>query len=117
MKHEYRKLGIWQKARELTSLIYTISNSFPDTEKYGLKNQITRASVSVVSNIAEGSGYESNAQFRKFLQVSLGSLCEIETQLYVAFDLTYIKEDLLNSFIEKTDELKRMLLSFHKTIK
>lgn len=117
MKHDYQKLKIWQEARMLNKEIYLISSKFPKTENYGLRNQIRRASVSVVSNIAEGSGYESDPQFLKYLFISLGSLCEVETQCFVSLDLGYLSQGKLDELILKADELKRMLLSFISRLK
>ena len=117
MKHDYQKLKIWQEARKLTKEIYIVSSDFPKSENYGLENQIRRASISVVSNIAEGSGYESDSQFLKYLFISLGSLCEVETQCFVSSDLGYISIQKLKLLIDKTDELKRMLLSFISKLK
>ncbi|NNF33466.1 MAG: four helix bundle protein [Saprospiraceae bacterium] len=117
MKHDYQKLKIWQEARKLTKEIYIVSSDFPKSENYGLKNQIRRASVSIVSNIAEGSGYESDAQFLKYLFISLGSLCEVETQCFLSNDLEYLSDQKLDLLIQNTDELKRMLLSFISKLK
>ncbi len=112
MKHDYQKLKVWQEARKLNKETYLISGNFPKMESYGLRNQKRRTSVSAVSNIAEGSDYESDPQFLKFLFISLGSLCEVETQSYVSADLGYMSKELLDEFILKADKWKRMLLSF-----
>ena len=87
MKHEFRDLKIWQKARTLNKDIYKVSKTFPKEELYGLTSQIRRASISVPSNISEGSGYDSDAQFLRYLYIALGSLCEVETQLYLSSDI------------------------------
>lgn len=117
MKHEYKLLRIWKEARLLNSRIYMISESFPVTENYGLKSQIRRASVSVISNISEGSSYESNKMFNRYLNISLGSLCEIETYIYLALDLEYINEDVKEEILNFTDKLKRMILAFKNKLK
>ena len=114
MKHEFRELKIWQRARVLNKEIYKISMSFPKEELYGLVNQIRRASISVPSNISEGSGYNSDAQFLKYLYIALGSLCEVETQLYLSSDIGYISTEQLELVIVQTDELKRMILGYIK---
>ena len=113
----YRKLEIWKNARVLNKIIYKLSSDFPKEENYGLKSQLRRSSVSVVSNIAEGSGYESNQQFLKYLFIGLGSLCEVETQCYLSYDLAYIDKLKLDNLIDSSDKLKRMILSFMKKLR
>jgi len=116
MKHEFRKLQIWNDARTLNKMIYTSSASFPREEKYGLTSQIRRASVSIASNISEGSSGQSNKMFLKYLYISLGSLCEVETQLYLAFDIKYIEENELKLIIKETDVLKRKIIGFMNSL-
>ena len=117
MKHEYRELKIWHKAREVNLLIYSMTESFPKQETYGLSSQMRRAAVSIVSNISEGSAFESDAQFLKYLFISLGSLCEVEAQSYLALDINYIQQDELDKVLKESDQLKRMLLSFMKIVR
>ena len=116
MRHEYRELKIWQDARELTKIVYETSRKFPSEEKFGLTSQIRRATISIASNISEGSSYRTDSMFLRFLDVALGSLCEVETQLYLAFDVNYLSEDRLNDLLDKTDKLKRMIISFMNRI-
>lgn len=87
----YKELEIWKESIDLVKEIYQITSDFPDTEKFGLQSQIRRAAVSVPSNIAEGFSRESKKEFIKFLQISLGSLFEVDTQLIIAKDLGYLK--------------------------
>ena len=110
--HDFKKLKIWSEARELNKLIYKISSLFPSEEKCGLISQIRRASMSIASNIGEGSSFNSNAMFTKHLNIALGSLCEVETQLYLANDLNYIQNNEIDSLLDKVDKLKRMIISF-----
>ena len=112
MKHEYRNLKIWHSARSINLIVKKSTETFPSDERYNLTSQLRRAAVSVVSNVGEGSAYQSDAQFARFLSMSLGSLCEVETQLFLAFDLNYIQEDQLNKVLDKTDHLKRMIIAF-----
>ena len=74
---DYRKLRVWQKAHSFTVNLYKISNNFPSEEKYGLTNQIRRATVSIESNIAEGCGRDSDNEFRRFLDIAQGSCYEV----------------------------------------
>lgn len=104
----YRNLDIWQKSLEILRLVYDLSNKFPELEKYGLIVQIKRAVVSILSNIAEGSGRNSNQQMINFLSISKGSDFEVEAQLIIAFELNYITEAELNEALELIDHYCRM---------
>ncbi len=117
MRHEYRELRIWKEARELNKTIYKVSGNFPKEEKFGLTSQIRRASVSIASNISEGSSYQTNPMFLKFLNVALGSLCEVETQIYLSLDVGYITNSDVDKIIVNTDKLKRMLIAFMNTLR
>ncbi len=88
----YQRLIAWQKAMELTIDIYNVSKNFPQNERYGLTAQLCRAAVSVPSNIAEGRGRGSRADFRRFVQQARGSLYELQTQLLIAWRLQYVSE-------------------------
>lgn len=90
--HRFKDLEIWKLSRKFCSEIYIITTSFPDSEKFGLTNQLRRASVSVPSNMAEGCSRSSNKDFSRFLEIAIGSIYEIETQLLIAFDLGYIDQ-------------------------
>ena len=104
--HRFKELEIWKRSRIFCSKIYSLTNNFPDSEKFGLTNQLRRASVSVPSNIAEGSSRKSNKDFSRFLEITLGSCYEIETQLLIAFDLNFIKEEELNQVSKFKSTLK-----------
>jgi four helix bundle protein len=84
MAQDFHDLIVWQRAIELTVSIYSLTRSFPKDEMFGLTSQMRRASVSVASNIAEGRGRLNPAEFRQFLGVAQGSICELKTQLLVA---------------------------------
>ncbi len=94
--YSFEKLDVWKLARKLTVNIYKISRNFPDDERFGLTSQIRRASVSVTSNIAEGSSRQSGKEQARYTEMSFGSLLEILNQLIVAFDLEYISEATIN---------------------
>jgi four helix bundle protein len=93
MARSYRDLLVWQKAKALAVQIYRATEQFPKTETYGLTSQIRRAVVSVPSNIAEGQGRLTLGEFLHFLGQARGSLLELDTQLAIALDLTYLKPD------------------------
>ncbi|WP_316633600.1 four helix bundle protein [uncultured Flavobacterium sp.] len=114
---DFRKLLIWQKSISLVTKIYFLTNNFPKEEIFGLTSQIRRSSISIPSNIAEGSGRESDKDFLRFLNISVGSLFEMQTQLEIAKNISYLKEDDFNNLYEDSREVERMLVSFIKKIK
>ncbi|PIF30889.1 four helix bundle protein [Flavobacterium sp. 9] len=114
---DFRKLLIWQKSMSLITKIYFSTNNFPKEEIFGLTSQIRRSSVSISSNIAEGSGRESDKDFLRFLNISVGSLFEMQTQLEIAKNITYLNEQEFNNLYEDNREVERMLVSFIKKIK
>lgn len=114
---DFRKLLIWQKSMALVTKIYYTTNHFPKEEIFGLTSQIRRSSISIPSNIAEGYGRESNKDLLRFLNISKGSLFEMQTQLEVAKNIAYIKETDFNTLYEDSREVERMLVSFIKKIK
>ena len=88
----FQKLDVWQQARMLNKKIYSLSRAFPSHEAYALTSQIRRASISVSSNIAEGSGRNSDADFAHFLEIAYGSLMEVISQVFIALDEGYITQ-------------------------
>lgn len=105
----YRDLIVWQKSKQLVTTVYELTKDFPSSEIYGLTSQIRRSSISVPSNIAEGYGRKSNQDFARFLQISKGSLFELQTQMEIAKNLAYLKQTDLNSFNESSLEIEKML--------
>jgi len=94
--NSHKDLEIWKKGIELVVKTYQLTMKFPNEEKFGLVNQMRRASVSVVSNIAEGAGRKSTKEYINFLYVSIGSLSELDTQFIIAQKLNYLTDiDLL----------------------
>lgn len=90
---DYKDLIVWKKSFILVKLIYNLTENFPKKEIYSLSDQMRRASISIPSNIAEGYGRFSKKQFYSFLKISLGSLCELETQLLLSQEIGYTKND------------------------
>ena len=101
-------LKIWKKAVELSVEIYSLTNSFPEIEKFGLINQMRRASVSIASNIAEGAGRNSKKEFKHFLAISHGSSYELLTQLEISFKLKFCSEDEFLHLQNKIIEIQKM---------
>ena len=115
--HNFKDLKIWSKSRVLVKKIYELTEEFPSDEKFGLISQMRRAAVSIVSNIAEGSGKESDKDFCRFLEVAYSSSFELETQLILAVDLTFIKQDASTEILIDIQEIQKMIYSFIKTVK
>ena len=114
----YKDLLIWQKGINIVVLVYKIVESFPKEELYALSSQLKRASVSVPSNIAEGYGRNSEISFSHFLDISRGSLFEIETQLIISKELGIISDEILfNTIFKQIEEESKMINSFSKTLK
>lgn len=107
----YRDLKIWQKGMALAKQAYIVSSKFPVDEKFGLTSQIRRASVSVPSNIAEGHGRGSTGDYVRFLLIARGSLYEIETQIMLADDLSFVDKSAVQTILEASAEIGRMMNS------
>jgi four helix bundle protein len=105
----YRDLDVWKKSVLLVTEIYKTTANFPKEEIYGLTSQIKRSAVSVPSNIAEGRGKRSTRDFIRFLNISYGSLCELETQLIIANNLALLKTTDLETLLNASSEIARML--------
>lgn len=101
----------------LVNNIYLETTKFPKEEIYGLTSQIRRASVSIPSNIAEGYGRQSKKEYIRFLNIAISSLFEVQTQLEIGKNLSFLKENNFNSLYEDTREIERMLSSFIRKIK
>ncbi|HUH75149.1 MAG TPA: four helix bundle protein [Chitinophagales bacterium] len=115
--HNFKKLTIWQLSMELATLVYKSTNSFPNSEMYGLTSQIRRTAVSISSNIAEGSGRNTDKDFARFLDISIGSSFELETQIEIAFLLEYLEKDIYEVLIQYCSQLQKMIYSFRKKLK
>jgi four helix bundle protein len=115
--HNFKKLNIWLNAMILTKEVYKITAAYPKEEKYGLVSQINRCSVSVPSNIAEGSSRSSNKEFSHFLKIALGSLYELETQIILSHEFKIIGDTEMNGLAEKILTLQKMLYGFLTTLK
>jgi len=107
--YSFEKLDVWQLSREFTKEIYLLTKKFPDDEKFGLVNQIRRASISICSNIAEGVSRRTDKDKARFTGISYGSAVEILNQLIISNDLNYISEEELLSFRLKIEEITKRL--------
>ncbi|HWB00364.1 MAG TPA: four helix bundle protein [Pirellulales bacterium] len=117
----YRDLIVWQKAIDLVEAIYDATRGFPTEERYGLSSQLRRAAVSIPSNIAEGQGRASSRDFARFLEIALGSLAEVETQLVIAGrlhtrDPRYLSADRCDDLLITANEIGRLLRGLQKSV-
>ena len=106
MRHNFKNLKIWILAMDITNDIYKLTSNFPKSEIYGLVSQMNRCSVSIPSNIAEGSN-RGNKHFNHYLNISLGSSFELQTQLLVSYQNEYLSK-------EKTEEIENKIIEFQK---
>ncbi|WP_298513304.1 four helix bundle protein [uncultured Kordia sp.] len=115
--HRFKELVVWKRSRQFCSSIYEVTSEFPSSEKFGLTNQLRRASVSIPSNIAEGSSRNSNKDFVRFLRIAIGSAYEIETQLLIAYDLKFLSQENLQKLTQELEEIIKMVSKFIATLK
>ncbi len=116
MAERFEDLLVWQKARLLTSHIYRLTSDGVFARDFGLRDQIRKASVSVMSNIAEGFERNSDNEFRRFLMIAKGSCGEVRSQLYVAFDAGYVSNDVMRSHQTLAHEVSRMIMGLHRSM-
>lgn len=114
--YNFKQLKVWQKGLAIAVQAFKLTESFPKEQKFGITQQITRASVSIASNIAEGSSRSSVKDYSHFLEISLGSSYELETQLLIAEAVNYGNESIRNQMLMDITEEQKMLLSFMHTL-
>lgn len=113
----FEELPVWKDARKFANKIYNLTKKFPKEENYGLTSQITRATVSIGSNIAEGFDRYSKKDFIKFLIIARGSISEIQNDLYIALDLKYIKQNDFQETYALAKELGKQINGFIKYLR
>lgn len=113
----FRKLQIWQNGVEIVKEVYKLSSQLPKEEKYGLISQITRAAVSIPSNIAEGCSRNSEIEYKRFLEIAIGSLFELETQLIIIVELDFLSQETLQILFEKIHTEAKQINSLINKIK
>ena len=116
MDKPHKNLNVWKKAVELSILVYKITETFPKSELYGLSSQMRRAAVSVPSNIAEGAARKGSKEFDYFLNISRGSLSELDTQVEIARGLGYLKDAKIEKLEQLMTEVDRMLYGLSKSL-
>lgn len=115
--HKYKDLKIWVKSMNLVTEIYKATSQFPHQERFGIITQINRAAISIPSNIAEGAGRNSNAQFLQFISIAHASSYELETQLILSEALGYLTKEKLSELLINIEELQKMSFSLQKSLK
>ena len=113
----YRDLVAWQKAMTMVKQAYCLTESYPNTERFGLTSQIRRAAVSIPCNIAEGQGRLGTAEFRQFLGIARGSLKEVETPLLLSVELEFVGRHDVVPILSQADEIGRMINALLKSLK
>ena len=109
---KYTELDVWKQARLLASAIYEITSAYLKAEQFGIISQMGRCAVSVPSNIPEGCGRHHTKETIQFLNIARGSLYELETQLYISKDLTFISDEQLNILLIQIESLGKLLNVF-----
>jgi four helix bundle protein len=110
----FTELEVWKEARLLVKMVYDRMQYFPKEEMYGLQSQIKRCVISIPSNIAEGCGRNHIKDAMQFFYIARGSAFELETQLYLSFDLNFIDQEQLNILLEKLKRIRILLAGFIK---
>jgi four helix bundle protein len=113
----FKELFVWQKAVELCTEIYRLTSIFPSSEQFGLTNQLRRAAVSIASNIAEGYGRSTRGEYLQFLGHARGSLCELQTQLFISRSLDFASKDAISQAERLSADVSRLLIALMKKLK
>ena len=113
---DFRDLQVWQKAHQLTLMVYRLTATFPRDERYGLTSQLRRSSSSIAANLAEGCGRNGDAELARFCSIAMGSASELEYHLLLARDLNLVNTADSAALAKQTSEVKRMLTGFQQKL-
>jgi len=113
----FKELKIWNKGFDIAVKTFKLVNTFPREEKFGISSQVTKSAVSISSNIAEGSSRASQKDYLRYIEISLGSTFELETQLLIAKASGFGNNELLAEILRDIDEEEKMLISFMNKLK
>ncbi len=111
-RHNFKKLKIWQESMSLVKITYKIVKTFPDFEKFNLVSQLIQCAVSIPSNIAEGTSKKTDKHFIQYLETSLGSSFEWETQIIIAHEEGYISQEEFHTLEKRIQEIQKMITGF-----
>ena len=114
--HNFKELKVWKAGIEVSKLTFKLTRYFPFEERYGLISQMTRSAISIPSNIAEGCGRKSNKELHQFLNISLGSAFELETQCIIAKEFGYITDGQLGEITLLINEIQKMINGLQKSL-
>jgi len=114
---DFRNLQVWQKAHQLTLDVYRLTKRFPDDERFGLTSQLRRAASSVEANLAEGSARGGDADFARFVQIAVGSICETDCHLLLSKDLGYLGIEQYEPMAALAHDVRRMLIALLKSLR
>ncbi|MBU1012679.1 MAG: four helix bundle protein [Bacteroidetes bacterium] len=114
---DFKTLNIWQDGMELVKAVYQIVELLPNDEKFGMRSQMTRAAISIPSNIAEGCSRDSQKDFKRFLEIALGSAFELETQILILIEISILKIDEIQLLLDNLTKLKKQINSLIQKLK
>lgn len=114
---DFKELRVWQRSHQLSISIYKVTSTFPKEEVYGLTSQMRRSCVSIAANIAEGCGRSGNAEFARFLQISIGSANELEYYLLLCHDIGLLQSPDYNQLLGELSRIKKMLMTFMQKLR
>ena len=114
---DFRNLLVWERGHKFTLAVYALTRTFPKEELYGITSQLRRSASSIPTNIAEGCGKGSNAEFNRFLQIAFGSASETEYHLVLAHDLDMLSAEEYAALHSELIEIKRMLASLIQKVR
>jgi four helix bundle protein len=112
----FQDLEVWKLSKDLTKDIYDATSVYPADERFGIVQQMRRTGISIMSNIAEGSGRRSKQEFMRFINIASGSACELQAQIFLSVDLLYITQDAADILLEKTNRICKMLFALHRSL-
>jgi four helix bundle protein len=116
LKHNFKNLKVWQKSVDLAVKVYQMTGIFPSEEKFGMTSQMRRSSVSIPSNVAEGSERNSSKAFTNCLDISLGESFELETQTIIANRVGLLDQKQFDDLNQELDEIQKMIIGFKATV-
>lgn len=114
---DYRKIQVWNRAHQFVLSVYKLTESFPAKEQYGLTSQLRRAVLSIPTNIAEGCGRSTEAEFSRFIDISHGSASEVDYLLLVCQDLGYMEKHTYTDLYKELTEIRKMLTGLVKAVR
>ena len=112
----FEKLEVWQKAIQFADLVYRLTKSFPEDERFGLTSQMRRAAVSISSNIAEGTSRHSRDDYARFLEIATGSVFEVVSQSFISRNQGLLNEEDFRSLYSAAEEQSRMLSGLRRSL-